>query len=137
LCEEEWTSSVEHGSEKHPTNNHSELLYPETNTNVYSCLLHFKDHLTQCFPKCDTTTTGGTRKDLKGYATEDKLLKIVVWLALNKETKSSYRHGTAFLLSLIALFSLLSKIEVGLSNTSLSGCLCPPLITFEPIGGLS
>jgi predicted membrane channel-forming protein YqfA (hemolysin III family) len=73
----------------------------------------------------------------RGTRQKKKLLKVFFWLALNKETKSSYRHGTAFLLSLIALFSLLSKIEVGLSNTSLSGCLCPPLITFEPIGGLS
>jgi hypothetical protein len=51
----------------------------------------------------------GTRKDFKGYAAGKNLLKVVFWLALNKETKSSYRHGTAFLLSLIALFSLLSK----------------------------
>jgi hypothetical protein len=27
---------------------------------------------------CDTRTTGGTQKDFKGYAAENKLLKIVL-----------------------------------------------------------
>jgi hypothetical protein len=28
-------------------------------------------HISQCFPKCGTCTTGGTRKYLKGYAAEN------------------------------------------------------------------
>jgi hypothetical protein len=39
-------------------------------------------------------TTGGTQKDFKGYTAENNLIKIVSWLALNKETKLSYQHGT-------------------------------------------
>jgi hypothetical protein len=34
-------------------------------------------NVAQCFPKCGTRTTSGTRKDFKGYAAENKLLKIV------------------------------------------------------------
>jgi hypothetical protein len=33
--------------------------------------------LMQCFPKCNRRTTGGTRKDFKGYVAENKLLKII------------------------------------------------------------
>jgi heterodisulfide reductase subunit C len=36
----------------------------------------FKD-IEQCFSKCGTCTTSGTQEDFKGYATENKLLKIV------------------------------------------------------------
>jgi hypothetical protein len=39
---------------------------------------------------CGTRTTDGTRKDLKEYAAEKKLLIIVSSLAINKETKSSF-----------------------------------------------
>jgi hypothetical protein len=33
--------------------------------------------LDQCFPKCGKCTTGVTRKDFKGHATENRSLKIV------------------------------------------------------------
>jgi hypothetical protein len=46
------------------------------------------------FIKRGTYTTRGTRKAFEGYAAQKKLLKTVRWLALNKETKSSYRHET-------------------------------------------
>jgi hypothetical protein len=47
------------------------------------------------FPNYGTHTIGGTPRNLKRFAAEDKSLKPVRWLAFNKETKSSYQHGTA------------------------------------------
>jgi hypothetical protein len=58
------------------------------------------------FPKRGTHTTDGMQGDFKGYTTENKLLKPVWWLALNKETKSSYLHETASPSSAHSLFSV-------------------------------
>jgi hypothetical protein len=42
-------------------------------------------------------TTGGMQQDFKRYVAGKKLLNIVQQLALNKESKLSYRHGTTSL----------------------------------------
>jgi hypothetical protein len=42
---------------------------------------HFGDH---CY------TASGKQNDFKGYTAEKELLKMVCWLALNKQTKLSY-----------------------------------------------
>lgn len=50
---------------------------------MLSCVMVY-----QCSTKCGTRNTGGTRNDFKGYVAEERLLKIVQYLALNKESKS-------------------------------------------------
>jgi hypothetical protein len=53
-----------------------------------------------CYPKC------GTQTDFKGYAAEIKLLNIVGWWTLNRESKYFYRYGITSPFKLIVSFSV-------------------------------
>jgi hypothetical protein len=62
---------LEKGSTVHKKRNTSTPNDTSADETPFLVTLH------QCSSKCGTRTTGGTQKDFKGYAEENKLLRIV------------------------------------------------------------